>query len=108
MELSGNVREQMVTVSDMKGRAFQGTHGAGTLDVPEDWPEAQYSAKKGDASGKDYAIGSGLRGGFFGDLRAALRVSDRSRAIYRPRSGAFAAAQERQAQNGFRCVRTAP
>ncbi|MGB2819501.1 MAG: SUMF1/EgtB/PvdO family nonheme iron enzyme, partial [Phycisphaerae bacterium] len=38
MELSGNVREQVVAVGHVKGRAFQGTHGRGTPDVPEDWP----------------------------------------------------------------------
>jgi len=99
MELSGNVREQMVTVSDPKGRAFRGTPGAGTPEAPEDWPVSAY--------GKDYAAGSGARGGFFGDMPLDLQVSDRLHAAYRPRPGAFAAEQVRQDQNGFRAVRTA-
>ena len=108
MELSGNVREQVVSVSNVKGCAFAGTHGAGTPDVPEDWPEATYSASARRTSGKDDGIGSGLRGGFFGDTPFGLRASDRSRAAYRPRPGAFNAARIRQDQNGFRAVRTAP
>ena len=108
MELSGNVREQLVSVSEAKGRAFQGTHGTGTPDVPEDWPEAEYSAAAGPTSGKDDGIGSGLRGGCFGDMPLDLRTSDRGRATYRPRPGAFNAARVRQDQNGFRGVRTAP
>jgi formylglycine-generating enzyme required for sulfatase activity len=107
MELSGNVREQVVSVGQAKGRAFQGTHGAGTTEVPADWPEATYSAAARRTSGKQDAVGSGLRGGFFGDMPSGLRVSDRSRAVYRPRAGSFSV-QSRQDQNGFRCVRTAP
>ena len=107
MELSGNVREQVVSVSEAKGRAFLGTHGAGTPEVPEDWPEAKYAAGAGRESAKDDAVGSGLRGGFFGDVPFGLRVSDRSRATYRPRAGSFSV-RSRQDQNGFRGVRTAP
>ncbi len=105
LELSGNVREQVIGVSDVKGRAFQGTHGAGTPSVPADWPEANYC--RGTSSGKNDGIGSGLRGGFFGDVPFGLRVSDRSRATYRPRAGSFSV-RSRQDQNGFRAVRTAP
>ncbi len=107
LELSGNVREQVVTVGHPKGRAFAGTHGAGTVEVPPDWPEARYSRGAGEQSGKDDAIGSGLRGGFFGDMPFALRLSDRSRAVHRPRDASFGA-RSRSDENGFRCVRTAP
>jgi len=107
MDLSGNVREQVVTVSHLKGRGFAGTHGAGTLEVPKDWPEAEYSAGTAQTSGKDDAIGSGLRGGFFGDTPFSLRLSDRGHATYSPRAGSFSV-QSRQDQNGFRAVRTAP
>jgi len=108
MEVSGNVREQVVTVGQLKGRAFQGTHGTGTPEAPEDWPEANYAAGgKEDASGKDDAVGSGLRGGFFGDMPFGLRLSDRSCGNYSPRGGSFSV-QSRQDQNGFRAVRTAP
>jgi len=82
LELSGNVREQVVTVGHPKGRQFVGTHGVGTLDVPEDWPDAKYAAGAGRESGKDDAIGSGLRGGFFGDMPSALRLSDRILAVH--------------------------
>jgi len=107
LELSGNVREQVVTVGHVRGRAFQGTHGAGTLDVPADWPEAKYAAGAGRESGKDDAIGSGLRGGYFGDMPFGLRLSDRSRAVHRPRDASFGA-RSRSDENGFRAVRTAP
>jgi len=65
LELSGSEREQVVTVGHLKGRAFAGTHGAGTVEVPPDWLEAAYAAGAGRESGRDDAIGSGLRGGFF-------------------------------------------
>ena len=106
-ELSGNVREQVVSVGQVKGREFAGTHGAGTPEAPKDWPEARYAAGPEKASGKDDAIGSGLRGGFFGDMPWGLRLSDRSRAVYSPRAGSFSV-QSRQDQNGCRGVRTAP
>ncbi len=108
MELSGNVREQVAAVGHVKGRAFEGTHGRGTPDVPNDWPEAGYSAANRKTSGRDDGVGSALRGGFFGGTPFGLRVSDRGRAAYRPRPGAFNAARVRQDQNGFRAVRTAP
>jgi formylglycine-generating enzyme required for sulfatase activity len=107
MELSGNVREQVVTVGHLKGRGFAGTHGAGTLEVPSDWPEAKYSAGTGQTSGKDDAIGSGFRGGFFGDMPFALRLSDRGHAAYKVRDATFSA-RARQDQIGWRGVRTAP
>jgi len=74
-------------------------------DVPDDWPEANYA--RGKSPGENDAVGSGLRGGFFGDTPCGLRVSDRSRATYRPRAGSFSL-RSRQDQNGFRPVRTAP
>jgi formylglycine-generating enzyme required for sulfatase activity len=107
LDLSGNVREQVVTVGHPRGRAFAGTHGAGTLEVPADWPEAKYSRGAGEQSGKDDAVGSGLRGGFFGDMPFSLRTSDRSRAVLRGRAAAFSQ-RSRPDENGFRCVRTAP
>jgi len=107
MELNGNVREQVVTVGHPKGRQFSGTHGAGTLEVPADWPEAKYAAGAGQTSGKDDGIGSGLRGGFFGDMPFALRTSDRRRAAYRERAASFRA-RARQDEDGWRGVRTAP
>ncbi len=98
---------QMVTLCDVRGRAFQGTHGAGTPEAPADWPETKYPDKKGRESGDNYAIGSGSRGGFFGDTPFTLRMSDRGHAAYRPRPGSFSV-RSRPDQNGFRSVRTAP
>jgi len=94
-------------VSVVQGRSFRGTHGTGTPEAPADWPEGSYTATARRTSGKNDGVGSGLRGGFFGDMPSGLRVSDRSRATYRPRAGSFSA-RSRQDQNGFRAVRTAP
>jgi hypothetical protein len=78
----------------------------GTPDAPKDWPAANFAAGV-EKSGEGDAGGSGWRGGFFGDMPWALRLSDRSKAAYRPREGSFSV-QSRQDRNGFRCVRTAP
>ncbi len=98
LDLSGNVREQVVTVGNARGRSFGGSHGTGTLDVPADWPPI---------SGSDLAIGTGYRGGFFGDLPAPLRTSDRSRAVFKEREASFSR-ESRSEANGWRGVRTAP
>jgi formylglycine-generating enzyme required for sulfatase activity len=98
VDLSGNVREQVVTLGNAKGRLFEGSHGAGTLDIPADWPAI---------SGSDLGIGAGYRGGFFGDLPAPLRTSDRSRAVFKDREASFSR-EARSEANGWRGVRTAP
>jgi formylglycine-generating enzyme required for sulfatase activity len=98
LELSGNVREQVVTIGNAQGRMFEGTHGNGTLDIPADWPRI---------SGSDSAVGTGLRGGFYGDLTEPLRTSDRSRAVFSHREATFSHEQRSEA-NGWRGVRTAP
>ena len=98
LDLSGNVREQVVTVGHVKGRLFEGSHGAGTFDIPADWPMI---------SGGDMAIGTGYRGGFFGDLPSPLRTSDRSRAVFKEREASFSR-EARSEANGWRGVRTAP
>jgi len=74
MELTGNLLERPVTVSNPEGRAFTGLHGNGSLigashDVTN-WPEGSNQ------------IGAGFRGGDlgWGDLRA--QVSDRHNAVY--------------------------
>ena len=107
LELSGNVREQLVTVGNVKGREFAGTHGSGTWDIPADWPEAKYFAGAEKTVGGDDGLGSGLRGGFFGDMPFNLRLSNRSKAAFTAREASFSS-QSRADQNGFRCVRTAP
>ncbi len=98
LDLSGNVREQVVTVGHAKGRLFAGSHGTGTLEIPEDWPAIV---------GDDFAIGTGYRGGFFGDLLAPLQSSDRSRAVFKDREASFSR-EARSEANGWRGVRTAP
>ncbi|MFZ4394064.1 MAG: DUF4838 domain-containing protein [Kiritimatiellia bacterium] len=98
LDLSGNVREQVVTLGNGKGRLFEGSHGAGTLEIPADWPAIV---------GSDSGIGAGYRGGFFGDLPAPLRTSDRSRAVFKDREASFSR-ESRSEANGWRGVRTAP
>ena len=107
LELSGNVREQVVSVGNAKGREFAGTHGSGAWEVPADWPEARYSGEADKAAGKDDGLGSGLRGGFFGDRPFELRLSDRAKAAFIAREASFSS-RSRADQNGFRGVRTAP
>jgi len=36
----GNVYERQVSVATAAGRRFAGTHGRGTVDLPQDWPSA--------------------------------------------------------------------
>ncbi|MCJ8330546.1 MAG: hypothetical protein HRT89_14430, partial [Lentisphaeria bacterium] len=107
LDLSGNAREQVITVGHKKGRLFMGTHGQGTVDVPDDWPEAIYLARERRTSGKNDGFGSGSRGGFFGDVPYRLRVSDRDHAVYQKKQGSFSQLS-RPDQDGWRCVRSAP
>ena len=107
LDLSGNVREQVVSVGKLKGREFAGTHGCGAWEVPVDWPEAKYSTGMEKTVGKDSGLGSGLRGGYFGDMPFNLRLSDRAKAAFALREASFSS-HSRADQNGFRCVRTAP
>jgi hypothetical protein len=102
LELSGNVQEQVVTAGHARGRAFEGSHGSGALDCPQDWPDANLCPARGAATGRNDAIGSGLRGGCFNDLHVALRTSDRSLAAFADKSF------DRSSQNGWRGARTAP
>jgi hypothetical protein len=107
LDLSGNAREQAISVGHERGRLFMGAHGQGTVDIPDDWPEATFSATEERTSGKNDGFGSGSRGGFFGDTPFGLRVSDRERAVYRVRPGSFSP-RSRPDQDGWRCVRSAP
>ena len=97
--LQASVHSPVEIVRDGQARAV------GTPDAPKDWPAANFAAGV-EKSGEGDAVGSGWRGGFFGDMPWALRLSDRSKAAYRPREGSFSV-QSRQDRNGFRCVRTA-
>lgn len=107
MELSGNVREQVVTLADAAGRAFRGSHGDGTTTPPADWPVARFSMRAPKDAGKTDGQGSGARGGSYADMPDALRVSDRSRSLFTPRQSDFSP-QCRPDWNGWRGGRTAP
>ena len=92
MELSGNLEERTVTVGNVTGRLFTGTHGNGEVDSTgnadvSSWP------------GTD-AVGVGFRGSAWSMAATVLRVSDRSLAAYTITTRAY--------NYGGRCVRTAP
>ncbi|MEI6349060.1 MAG: SUMF1/EgtB/PvdO family nonheme iron enzyme [Bacteroidota bacterium] len=74
MEMGGNLWERPVSLGNPTGRAFDGTHGDGSLNSTgfsnvSTWP------------GSD-AVGSGFRGGHWGDYAVFLRTSDRNYAAY--------------------------
>lgn len=104
MELSGNLYEQCVTIGEISGRAFTGSHGDGELAIISgsigtatntDWPGYSYSD-----SGVSGGSGAGVRGGSWSDLSTALRTSDRAYGAYPYIT--------RQPNNGGRCARTDP
>jgi len=70
MEMSGNVAEAVVTLSQRKGRQFRGSHGDGVVDVEDggatnaDWPALERE-------------GGMMRGGAWPLPVGLLRVSDR-------------------------------
>jgi formylglycine-generating enzyme required for sulfatase activity len=77
-ELSGNLREQMVTVGNAGGRAFTGLHGNGLLSQVGN---ANVTAWPGLVSGEvTAATGAGERGGSWNDPQNDLAVADRVRA----------------------------
>ncbi len=53
--------ERAVSVGDAAGRAFAGTHGSGTLDLPADWPSSfsEGVVIRGDPSPKTVAYAAG-------------------------------------------------
>jgi formylglycine-generating enzyme required for sulfatase activity len=98
MELSGNLREQSVTVGDTTGRAFTGVHGNGVLSTNGHANETAWPGlTSGEVTG---AAGSGFRGGSWNYNFRYLRVSDRVNAAT-PQTG-------RSLINGFRAVRRVP
>ncbi len=93
MELGGNVWERTVTVGNIEGRTFTGTHGNGLL------------VANGDADGATWpaattAIGTGFRGGSWQSSGSFMVVSDRTSATN--------ALSGRLSSSGGRGVRTAP
>jgi formylglycine-generating enzyme required for sulfatase activity len=69
MELSGNLWERTITVGNITGRAFTGTHGNGIID-------ANGNADASNCPGTN-ASGAGFRGGDWYSSVVFLRVSDR-------------------------------
>jgi formylglycine-generating enzyme required for sulfatase activity len=80
MDLSGNLREMMITVGNTTGRAFTGVDGDGAITAAGEanvtnWP----SGFTADGSN---AVGAGYRGMDWDATSAFLRVSCRSAAAY--------------------------
>ncbi len=101
MELSGNLGERVVTVGNIAGRRFAGTHGA--------WPAPFATIGKGDylRTPEDWGWGFGTRGGGMRDGEATtLRMSDRE-AINATSPLLPARSRGSNQQVGFRGVRTA-
>jgi hypothetical protein len=85
-------RERLVSVAHAAGLEFKGTHGVGSLTLPEDWP-------------REDAAGVGARGGWAVTTALPIPVA------WWCTSGRIhmaAVDSERQAVYGFRCARTAP
>jgi len=89
MELSGNLKEWVVTIGNLKGLIFTGKNGDGGLSLvsgfegnanTEGWPGLDVTAANGITS----ASGAGLRGGSWSDSTDRLHVSDRSEASTGP------------------------
>lgn len=111
MEMSGNLREQVVSIANNAGQSFSGNHGDGLLlsngnaDV-DYWPgingnsntEIPNTTSNG-TTGISHVAGSGIRGGSFYDSQPRSRISDRLDI----RSGS----NTRYRFNGIRGVRTA-
>jgi hypothetical protein len=103
MELSGNLKEWVVSVGNGGGLAFSGGHGDGLLtsasgfegnaDV-SGWPGMDIDVSKGITG----SLGSGFRGGSWFDAGDRLRDSDRQEAAN--------SAEDASAAYGGRGVRT--
>lgn len=83
MELSGNVKEWVVTIGNASGLAYDGSHGNGFLTSVSghegyadnvSWPGIDVVP----ANGVTASSGAGLRGGSWADDEHYLRVSDRT------------------------------
>ena len=105
MELSGNLNERCITIGNVQGRKFGGSHGDGILETTSgcegnannpDWPGILINR---ETIGVNIVVnGSGYRGGDWNDNDSRLQVSERYYAgvdPFGPNVGA-----------GFRCVRT--
>jgi len=98
MEMSGNVWERAVTLGNSTGRTFTGMHGDGGLSSnghanQSNWPGLSSNEVTG-------SLGSGWRGGGWGDAVTAARISNRANASMEWGT--------RRNDLGFRGVRVAP
>ncbi len=85
LDLSGNVKEHVVTIGNTPGLVFAGSQGDGILTTLEgsegnanqpDWPGLDVNPDKGIVD----AQGSGFKGGGWDDPSPSLRISDRNEA----------------------------
>ena len=85
MDVSGNVKEHVVTLGNTAGLSFSGLHGDGALSTAAgfegnadviNWPGMDIVLSRGITG----ANGSGFRGGSWADSASLLRVSDRGQA----------------------------
>jgi formylglycine-generating enzyme required for sulfatase activity len=83
LDISGNLKERVVTIGNVAGRNFTGEHGDGILSTDASyegnanataWPGLDAQATRG-VTGAD---GSGFRGGSWNDASDRLRISDRN------------------------------
>lgn len=101
MEMAGNVREVVVTLGDIDGRSFDGTHGDGEVSTSGYSNEAGWPGFDGTYIDGSPASGWGYRGGGENNAIAQLYVSDRS---YMNTHSAVST----RSYEGGRGVRTAP
>lgn len=82
MELSGNIKERVVTIGNSVGRQFTGQNGDGVLSTAAGyegnanqagWPGLDSNPARGVTS----SDGSGVRGGGWDESQNRLRISDR-------------------------------
>jgi formylglycine-generating enzyme required for sulfatase activity len=90
MEMSGNLRERLVSIYNSTGRSFSGLNGNGGLNSSGDADVANWPGTS--------SYGSGSRGGDWEDVSGSCRISNRATAGL-PNS-------EREPHFGFRCVRS--
>jgi uncharacterized protein (TIGR02145 family) len=75
MEMSGNLWERVVSVGNIDGRSFEGTHGNGILSNNGNANTISWSGLvSGEVSG---ALGSGSRGGNSGTSQITMPISTR-------------------------------
>lgn len=85
MEMSGNLKEWVVTIGNNEGRSYTGKSGNGSLSLAsgyegnadvEAWPGMGADASRGVIA----AAGAGFRGGSWADVSDRLKISDRQEA----------------------------